>query len=219
MSTSILYHAFNLKGITYKATRYEGDAMVFFADIRRDFIRCPKCGCRHFTFKGQKTRKLHMSPIGRKMCILALALHRTKCEACATLWWPSLPFMLGATLPAWLVTAGVVVIGLNLFNLLPVEPLDGGVALRSVLAKLMGTHARFGLLTIGLALLASGFYFEQVILLIFGGISVLANLRPRLIDHGLKPLSSPGVVISAFAFVTTVAAYSVMLAFFLGAFR
>jgi Zn-dependent protease len=131
----------------------------------------------------------------------------------------SLPFVLGVTLPAWLVTAGVVVIGLNLFNLLPVEPLDGGVALRSILARLMGTHARFGLLTIGLALLAGGFYFEQVILLIFGGISVLANLRPRLIDHGLKPLSFPGVLISAFAFVTTVAAYSVMLAFFLGAFR
>ena len=95
MSTSILYHAFNLKGITYKATRYEGDAIVFVADIKRDLIRCPKCGCRHFTFKGQKTRKLQLSPIGRKKCILALALHRTKCEICATLWWPSLPFMLG----------------------------------------------------------------------------------------------------------------------------
>ena len=131
----------------------------------------------------------------------------------------TLPLMLGIALPAWLIMSGIVVIGLNLFNLLPVEPLDGGVALRSVLAKLMGTHARFGLLAIGLMILASGFYFEQVVLLIFGGISVLANLRPRLIDHGLKPLSVPGVMISALSFVVIVAAYIAMLAFFLGAFR
>ena len=127
--------------------------------------------------------------------------------------------MLGIALPAWLVTSAVVVIGLNLFNLLPVEPLDGGVALRSVLAKLMGTHARFGLLGIGLLILASGFYFEQVILLVFGGISILANLRPRQIDHGLTPLSIPGVLISAFSFVAIVAAYIMMLAYFLGVFR
>ena len=109
--------------------------------------------------------------------------------------------------------------GLNLFNLIPVEPLDGGVALRSVLAKLMGSHARFGLLAIGLMILASGFYFEQVILLIFGGISVLANLRPRLIDHGLTPLTVPGVMLSAFGFVAITGAYIIMFAFFLGVFR
>ena len=131
----------------------------------------------------------------------------------------TLPVLLEIALPAWLVTAGVVVIGLNLFNLLPVEPLDGGVALRSVLAKLMGPSARFGLLSIGLLIFASGFYFEQVILLIFGGISILANLRPRQIDIGLKPLSFPGVLISAVCFVAIVAAYIMMLAYFLGVFR
>jgi Zn-dependent protease len=131
----------------------------------------------------------------------------------------TLPLMLGIALPTWLIISGVVVIGLNLFNLLPVEPLDGGVALRSVLAKLMGAHARFGLLAIGVMILAAGFYFEQIILLIFGGISVLANLRPRLIDHGLKPLSVPGVMISAFSFVAIAGAYITMLAFFLGIFR
>jgi Zn-dependent protease len=131
----------------------------------------------------------------------------------------TLPVLLGIALPAWLVTSGVVVIGLNLFNLLPVEPLDGGVALRSVLAKLMGSNARFGLLSIGLLILASGFYFEQVILLIFGGISILANLRPRQIDIGLKPLSFPGVLISAVGFVAIVAVYIMMLAYFLGVFR
>jgi hypothetical protein len=61
-------------------------------------------------------------------------------------------------------------------------------------------------------------HFEQVILLIFGGISILANLRPRLIDHGLKPLSV-GVMISRSASRQSLAAYVTMLAFSLGVFR
>jgi Zn-dependent protease len=108
-----------------------------------------------------------------------------------------------------------VIAGLNLFNLLPVEPLDGGVALRSVLAKIMGGYARFGLLAIGVLIVAVGFYYEQVILLIFGGISVLANIKPRLIDHGLGALSSLQVAISAFGFTAIVAAYITILGYLL----
>jgi Zn-dependent protease len=131
----------------------------------------------------------------------------------------TLPMMFGVSFPDWLIKMGIVVIGLNLFNLLPVEPLDGGVALRSVLAKLMGKYARFGLLAIGVLILATGFYYEQVILLIFGGISILANIRPRMIDHGLKPLSSLQVTISALGFTGIVAAYIAMLGYFLGLFE
>jgi hypothetical protein len=36
-----------------------------------------------------------MSPIGRKKCMLELVLHRLKCRGCSTLWWPTLPFMVG----------------------------------------------------------------------------------------------------------------------------
>lgn len=126
----------------------------------------------------------------------------------------ALPVMLGHVLPPWLVTFGIVVVGLNLFNLLPVEPLDGGVALRSVLAKIMGPYARFGLLAIGVLILGSGFLFEQVALLIFGLISILANLKPRLIDHGLTPLSSLQVTVSACSFMAIVSAYIVLLGYF-----
>ena len=128
------------------------------------------------------------------------------------------PMMLGVALPGWLVLLGIVVTALNLFNLLPVEPLDGGVALRSVLAKLMGKYARFGLLVIGALIFAGGLYVEQVVLLVFGGISVLANIKPRLIDHGLKPLSSLQVTISAFGFIAIAAAYITMLGYFLKLF-
>ena len=126
----------------------------------------------------------------------------------------SLPLMLGGTLPRWLYASGIVVIGLNLFNLLPVEPLDGGVALRSVLAKLMGQRARFGLMAIGLLILCGGLVFKQVVLLVFGGISILANIKPRIIDHGLTPLSSLQVAISAFGFMAIVSAYITLFRYY-----
>jgi Zn-dependent protease len=130
----------------------------------------------------------------------------------------ALPVMLGIALPGWLTLFGIVIAGLNLFNLLPVEPLDGGVALRSVLAKIMGGYARFGLLAIGVLIVAAGFYYEQVILLVFGGISVLANIKPRLIDHGLQALSSLQVAISALGFTAIVAVYIAILGYLLKPF-
>jgi Zn-dependent protease len=115
----------------------------------------------------------------------------------------------------WLVKLALVMTALNLFNLLPVEPLDGGVALRSVLANLMGNYARFGLMLIGAIIMGAGLYFQQVVLLVFGGISILANIKPRVIDHGLTPLSFLQVAISAFGYMAIVTAYLAVLKFFL----
>jgi Zn-dependent protease len=115
----------------------------------------------------------------------------------------------------WLIKLALVMTALNLFNLLPVEPLDGGVALRSVLANLMGKYARFGLMLIGAVIVGAGLYFQQVVLLVFGGISILANIRPRLIDQGLTPLSFLQVAISAFGYMAIVTAYLAVLRFFL----
>jgi hypothetical protein len=95
MSTSILYHAFGLKGICYTSTHYNADAVILRAEMTDALIQCPKCGCREATMKGQKTRWFFMSPIGRKKCILVLDFHRFRCVDCATLWWPRLPFMIG----------------------------------------------------------------------------------------------------------------------------
>ena len=95
MSTSVLYHAFNLKGITYRATRFKGDVIEYFADVKEEYICCQKCGQRQYTFKGRKTRSFHLGPVGRKRCFLVLSLHRIKCSTCGALWWPTLPFMVG----------------------------------------------------------------------------------------------------------------------------
>jgi transposase len=95
MSTSILYHAFGLKGIKYTATHFVADRIVFSADMNHQRVRCPVCGCFEASFKGKRRRFFFMSPIGRKKCMLELTLHRLKCRSCSALWWPALPFMAG----------------------------------------------------------------------------------------------------------------------------
>ena len=106
---------------------------------------------------------------------------------------------------------GAVSAFLNLFNLLPVEPLDGGVALRSVLARLLGARAAVVLLALGVLMASLGYYFEQLALVVFGGFSILGNLRPRKIDAGLTPLSSLQVSIFFFGYVAIAAAHYTML--------
>jgi transposase len=95
MSTSILYHAFGLKGIHYDATQYIQDCIVVRARMASQAIKCPHCGGEKATFKGQKRRLLRMSPMGRKRCFLDLLVHRFKCQACSHRWWPDLPFTNG----------------------------------------------------------------------------------------------------------------------------
>lgn len=95
MSTSLLYHAFGLKGIEYKSTKFIKGRIFITADIKEHFIQCPACGGIRITFKGQKIRQFIMSPIGRKKCFLNLKLHRLKCNNCKHLWWPKLSFMIG----------------------------------------------------------------------------------------------------------------------------
>ncbi len=95
MSTSILYHAFGLKGIHYESSHFSGDCIYINAQMTDQYVRCPECTNRQASFKGQKRRLLRMSPIGRKRCFLDLLLHRLKCLRCGHLWWPTLPFMDG----------------------------------------------------------------------------------------------------------------------------
>ncbi len=95
MSTSELYHAFNVRGVEYLATQYVGNLVIFQAEMSEKSVHCKDCGNRDVIFKGKKTRRFHMPPIGRKRSILECTIHRVLCKKCGRMWWPQLPFMLG----------------------------------------------------------------------------------------------------------------------------
>lgn len=95
MPQSILYHAFGIKGVTYRPAYFLGNAIFFRVETTDHHYRCPGCGQRDCIFRGPKTRWLRMPPLGRKQAILELTMHRLQCKNCDNLWWPRLPFMQG----------------------------------------------------------------------------------------------------------------------------
>ena len=81
----------------------------------------------------------------------------------------------------------------------------------------MGAWAKFGMIALGVGIAAAGWSLEQVLLVIFGGLAIAANIRPRTIDPGLVPMPSLQVTISGFGFMAVVAAYAGLLRYLLGA--
>lgn len=116
---------------------------------------------------------------------------------------------------AMLCILGAISAFLNLFNLVPAEPLDGGIALRSVLTRLIGKNAYYGLMAIGALVVGAGLYWEQMILMLFGGLAILANIRPRKIDAGLAPLSTLEMCITAFSYAAICFTHLTLLRYFI----
>jgi transposase len=96
MATSLLYHAFGLKGVKYICTRYEAGRMIFCAEVTSTLEQCPLCGSvRTVRRKGSKQRQLRMVPIGTRPTVLQLKVWRIRCENCHAVRWPKLPFVKG----------------------------------------------------------------------------------------------------------------------------
>ena len=121
------------------------------------------------------------------------------------------PLALGWHSAALFAIIGAITAGLNVFNMLPAEPLDGGVALRSVLTRMVGSKAWIGLMSFGVIIAVAGYFFSQIVLVLFGGLAVLANLKARKIDTGLAPLSTLQLCIAIFGYVVITAAHYTLL--------
>ena len=95
MSTSLLYHAFNIRNVEYRSSRYIGGKIILKAEMNYSAKTCACCKSAKVIFKGRRTRFLHLPPVGRKRCVLELIMHRLYCKDCGSLFWPRLQFMDG----------------------------------------------------------------------------------------------------------------------------
>jgi transposase len=82
MSTSLLYHAFGLRGYDYLSTAYERGHVRFTIRQRPHTRRCPICDSRDVAPRGHQQRTFRTVPIGGKPVEITLAIPRVACPAC-----------------------------------------------------------------------------------------------------------------------------------------
>ena len=64
MSTSLLYHAFCIRGYKYRRTKYDNGQVIFTISQESETYRCSSCGSAEIVSRGQVARRLWSLPIG-----------------------------------------------------------------------------------------------------------------------------------------------------------
>jgi transposase len=82
MSTSLLYHAFGIRGYQYTRTDYQGGQVIFTIHQDPQSCRCPACGSHQVKPRGHVERRFRTVPIGSKTTIVTLPIPRVECPAC-----------------------------------------------------------------------------------------------------------------------------------------
>jgi transposase len=82
MSTSLLYHAFAIRGYDYVKTDYAQGQVIFTICQSPQDWRCSACGSRDVIGRGQVERCFRAVPIGRRPVSVALPVQRVGCQAC-----------------------------------------------------------------------------------------------------------------------------------------
>ncbi len=82
MSTSLLYHAFGVRGYDHVRTDYIDGEVIFTIEQDHDDCRCPICGGREVTVRGHVWRRFRSLPIGCRMTAVVLPIPRVECLKC-----------------------------------------------------------------------------------------------------------------------------------------
>ena len=82
MSTSLLYHAFGIRGYQYTRTDYKGGQTIFTIHQDATTCRCSGCGSPQVLSRGQVLRRFRSLPIGGRATFVDLPIPRVECQAC-----------------------------------------------------------------------------------------------------------------------------------------
>src|SRR6516165_11914022 len=92
MSTSLLYHAFGIRGYDYVRTDYRGGQVTFTIAQDPEDCRCSACGSREVISRGQAERRFRSLPIGGRPTAVILPIPRVECRACGAVRQVEVPF-------------------------------------------------------------------------------------------------------------------------------
>src|ERR1700733_8387758 len=92
MSTSLLYHAFGIRGYHYTRSEYQGGQVVFTIRQEPGACRCSACGSRDVKHRGHVERRFRALPIGSKTTLVVLPIPRVECPACGVVRQVEVPF-------------------------------------------------------------------------------------------------------------------------------
>jgi transposase len=82
MSTSLLYHAFGIRGYQYTRTDYQDGQVIFTIRQQPKAYRCSACGAREVQSRGHVQRRFRSLPIGSRATAVVLPIPRVGCRAC-----------------------------------------------------------------------------------------------------------------------------------------
>ena len=82
MSTSLLYHAFGLRGCRNVRTQYVGGQVIFTIEQKLGELQCPHCRSSDVIGRGKSTRHFKSLPIGNRPVSIVLAVQRVECKDC-----------------------------------------------------------------------------------------------------------------------------------------
>jgi transposase len=82
MSTSLLYHAFGVRGYRYVKTEYVEGGVIFTIERKTESCRCAVCGSENVWRQGSVTRPFRTLPIGRTAVTLRAEIPRLLCHDC-----------------------------------------------------------------------------------------------------------------------------------------
>ena len=82
MSTSLLYHAFGVRGYEYVRTDYRGGQTLFTVHQDPETCRCSACGSTRVLSRGRVERRFRTLPIGGRPTLVVLPIPRVECQDC-----------------------------------------------------------------------------------------------------------------------------------------
>ncbi len=80
MTTSLLYHAFGIRGYRYRSARHEHGDTIFTIEARQ--LACSACGSENVVRRGSRTRRWHHLPIGHRSTFIEMHVPKLQCRDC-----------------------------------------------------------------------------------------------------------------------------------------